>query len=325
MPTTRRGGETVTVSMEWAGWFERKREIIFDYIFRRTLKENYNIVSGVDYQCNLCPVQHTSEYLIARHLERMHGIQLTKAVEMLHFIKKSACQDKLYRCKYCGRMYSNSARLKVHVRHHGPDGTLVHKCTCCSRYFETAEESRQHALATHRDRLECSICQKQFQDPDCLQGHIRYAHRGAKEKRRLSFVCLRCGKRFTSRSVLTDHERSNCGDSPIYECETCGKHYSSYGAWKVHKELHKDQLQFVCSYCMKRFRTKGQLKIHERSHTGEKPFRCEYCPKAFPYRESLMTHHSIHTGNKRFKCADCSQAFTCSSNLKSHRRIHHPS
>uniref|UniRef100_A0A182F1X9 C2H2-type domain-containing protein n=1 Tax=Anopheles albimanus TaxID=7167 RepID=A0A182F1X9_ANOAL len=200
----------------------------------QTLKENYNIVSGVDYQCNLCPVQHTSEYLIARHLERMHGIQLTKAVEMLHLMKKSACQDKLYRCKYCGRMYSNSARLKVHMRHHGPDGTLVHKCTCCSRYFVTAEESQQHALATHRDRLECSICQKQYQDPDCLQGHIRYAHGGAKEKRRLSFVCLRCGKRFTSRSVLTDHERSNCGDSPIYECETCGKHYSSYGAWKLY-------------------------------------------------------------------------------------------
>ncbi|XP_050101634.1 zinc finger protein 665-like [Anopheles aquasalis] len=290
----------------------------------QTLKENYKIVSGADYQCNLCPVQHTSEYLIARHLERMHGIQLT-AIEMLHLIKKPPWPDILYRCKYCGRMYSNPARLKVHVRHHGPHGTLLHKCTCCSRYFETAEDSRQHALATHRDRLVCNICQKQFQDPDCLQGHIRYAHRGVKEKRRLNFVCLRCGKRFTSRSVLTDHERSDCGDSPIYKCETCGKHYSSYGAWKVHKELHKDQLQFMCSYCMKRFRTKGQLKIHERSHTGEKPFRCEYCPKAFPYRESLMTHHAIHTGNKRFKCADCSQAFTCASNLKSHRRTHHPS
>ncbi|XP_058056455.1 zinc finger protein 239-like [Anopheles bellator] len=283
-----------------------------------TLRESYEIVDE-SYRCSRCPLQYTTEYLIARHLERVHGCQLAETLEMLQYMKRTA-QEKLYRCKYCDRTYISLTRLKNHLTHHGPNGTLRHKCPCCGTYFETAEEARSHALAMHRERLECGSCGKQFQDPESLQSHIRYAHRGAKEARRFRFVCHRCGKNFPSRTVLTDHERSNCGETPLYRCDTCGKHYSSFCSLKAHQTVHEDRLAFACGYCQKRCRTKGQLKVHERSHTGEKPFQCEHCPKSFPYRESLVTHRSTHTGIKPHACDVCGQKFTCIANLQSHRR-----
>ncbi|XP_049549037.1 zinc finger protein 93-like isoform X2 [Anopheles darlingi] len=291
----------------------------------QALKENYKKVSEIDYQCNLCPKQHASETTVVRHLEKMHGIEMLETMKLLQHLKKRAYPPKLYRCKYCAKIYKNWTSLIVHKELHGPDGTLLHKCCCCNTFFATKEESRQHELATHRDKLECTICQKTYLDPESLVGHTRYMHLGDKERMRSLYVCLRCGKQFSKRATLTDHERSNCGESPVYKCDECGKRYLWYSGLKSHMEVHKGQFRHECGYCTKRYPTRCQLKVHERSHTGEKPFRCEYCPKAFPYRESLMAHRAKHTGIKPFQCADCGKAFYCSSLLKVHRRRRHGS
>uniref|UniRef100_A0A182IPV1 C2H2-type domain-containing protein n=1 Tax=Anopheles atroparvus TaxID=41427 RepID=A0A182IPV1_ANOAO len=280
-----------------------------------------SVVSTDMFACKLCPLQYTTAYLMARHLERIHNIQLEKAREKLKFAKETV-REKRFRCKYCNLSYVNASRLKSHIGKHGADGRLIHKCPACARYFETEEMARQHALEQHRARLVCDICEKQFKEPESLQQHVRYAHKGLKELRKQRYMCHRCGKYFITRNSMSDHERANCGQSPIHRCETCGKHYASFGSLKVHQTMHQNLLPYECEYCRKRFRVKGQLKVHERSHTGERPFRCEHCPKSFPYRESLLVHQVSHTGVKRFACSGCAQTFTCISNLQAHRRYH---
>lgn len=130
------------------------------------------------------------------------------------------------------------------------------------------------------------------------------------------------GKKFCSRVAMSDHERADCGRSPIYKCNHCNKFYHSAGSLKTHQLIHSGDLSHLCNFCGKGFRTQGQVKVHERSHNGEKPYKCDHCSKSFAHRESLLTHLSLHTGIKRFMCQGCSSRFSCISNLQAHRRSH---
>ncbi|XP_053673848.1 zinc finger protein 845-like [Anopheles nili] len=275
------------------------------------------------YQCKLCPQRYTSEYLMARHLDRIHNLQQDKVCEKLQYAKKIVKGTAKYRCKYCDQSYVTAARLKQHVPKHGPNGRLRFKCCCCVMYFETSELAHEHALAEHRERLVCDVCQKQFNKPETLQRHSRYVHNSEQKARKRQYICSRCGRKLPTTAALFDHERADCGSSPLYPCNTCGKRYASFSSLKIHQTVHENRLPFECGYCEKKFRTKGQLKVHDRAHTGEKPFRCEVCSKAFPYRESLLTHRTTHTGIMRYECLDCNQKFSCITNLQSHRRTRH--
>uniref|UniRef100_A0A182T0C2 C2H2-type domain-containing protein n=1 Tax=Anopheles maculatus TaxID=74869 RepID=A0A182T0C2_9DIPT len=290
--------------------------------FRCSMLHELSDPVGKIFRCKLCPQEYTTLYLMARHLERLHNVTLERARDKLQYVKNTTKQEKRYRCKYCDKTYVNTTYLKRHLLKHEKNGHLLYKCCCCDRYFKTEEETHQHELDTHRDRLECKICEKTFAKPDLALRHKRYAH-ASDGKDRTKYICPQCGKKFLSRITLSDHERAECGKTPIYACNKCDKHYSSYSSLKMHQTVHENQLPFVCNFCGKKFRTKGQLKVHERGHTGEKPFRCDKCPRSFPYRQSLQTHMTTHTGVKRYGCTECDRKFSCITNMQSHRRVHH--
>lgn len=204
----------------------------------------------------------------------------------------------------------------------------MNKCQCCSLYFATEQELKKHSQEAHEDQHKCNECNKYYKDAACLAAHTRTFHtKSGAATKKYTFVCAKCGKKFSSHIALTDHEKGDCGRAPIYKCsfKNCGKSLNSLGSLKTHKLIHSGVLEFRCSFCNKPFRTQGQVKVHERSHSGEKPFECNQCTKAFAHRESLLTHMSLHTGLKRFACQGCSKRFSCISNLQAHRRTHQSS
>ena len=80
---------------------------------------------------------------------------------------------------------------------------------------------------------------------------------------------------------------------PRFECESCGKSYSTYNGLSKHREFHcvaaRCRRQFVCPHCVatrpagappaKTYSSTGALKMHIRTHTL--PCRCHLCGKAF--------------------------------------------
>lgn len=200
------------------------------------------------------------------------------------------------------------------------------------------------------ETFECVDCSLQFMGNELLVDHLKTVHAteeapataahsttiadkkscdvphkySGKQRIKSTHICSRCGKTYSSRAILNDHQRSNCGQTPIYKCpyDGCSKAMHSLGSLKTHELIHTGTLAHGCRFCDKRFRTLGQVKVHERSHNGDKPFRCAQCPKAFAHRESLITHTSLHTGLKRFACQGCDKRFSCISNLQAHRRTH---
>uniref|UniRef100_A0A1B0FIJ6 C2H2-type domain-containing protein n=1 Tax=Glossina morsitans morsitans TaxID=37546 RepID=A0A1B0FIJ6_GLOMM len=133
------------------------------------------------------------------------------------------------------------------------------------------------------------------------------------------YVCNKCGRTCSSKSMLHDHVLANCSRVPRYSCSQCPKKFYSSGTLHCHLSIHTGELPHKCHYCDKRFRTKGQVTVHHRTHTGEKPFVCEVCSLRFTHRETLIAHLSRHIGMKRYKCYGCDELFLCISALKTHR------
>lgn len=129
------------------------------------------------------------------------------------------------------------------------------------------------------------------------------------------------GMSFGNKTYLNDHEKSDCGRTPIYKCEECGKTTSSKGSLKTHMKIHTGEKNHACNLCEKRFFNKTYLKIHIRTHTGEKPFQCDYCDKRFVDNASKKLHSAVHTGIKRYVCYGCGDRFPSNSALHKHRNV----
>lgn len=288
---------------------------------RSVFEMNVHKLSEDCYRCGHCPMQYVSPFMMGRHLENDHGIVLRELLKTLRY-DREFIHERKYACRYCNRLYVNEKALEKHLPLHGPDGRLLHKCTCCPLHFETPDEVRNHQINDHGGYLQCQDCAKVFKKHCLLRKHRELVHEGIAKKVKYHYVCPQCGKSFSSKASVSDHERSQCGKNPIYQCEICEKFFHTASSLKNHYSVHTNELPHSCQYCGKGFRSRGQVKVHERQHTGEKPFKCEFCPKSFGHRETLHTHRSSHTGIKRYMCSGCGQRFACVSNLQCHRRSH---
>ncbi|GAB0088971.1 uncharacterized protein DMENIID0001_034400 [Sergentomyia squamirostris] len=280
-----------------------------------------------EFKCPHCPQIFIFEKRYMFHLKEQHGVEVEYRIQTRKKdVRKYSSSDRRYknkhRCSKCTRRFSDKNAMKEHEELHGPDGRLRSKCNLCGEFFDNNSMLREHKKTTHKDEVTCNSCKKTYSNEQSLQHHIDLRH--TKKITRRTLLCGKCGKNFTSKTALVDHERSDCGKNPIYPCDICKKNYRSAGSLKLHKTVHDPPgtEAFGCKYCEKRFRTKNHMLIHERVHTGEKPFVCTYCSKAFGHKETLLTHLSLHTGYKRFMCSGCGQRFSCISGLQSHRKAH---
>ncbi|KAM9719011.1 uncharacterized protein ACNS7B_020009 isoform 8-T8 [Menidia menidia] len=161
----------------------------------------------------------------------------------------------------------------------------------------------------------CTICGKGFSEKRYLNDHNRIH---SVEK---SFTCTVCGKGFPIKQYLNLHKRTHSGEKP-FVCTTCGKGFSQKGSLNLHKRTHSGEKPFVCTICGKVFSRKGNLIHHKRTHSGEKPFVCTICGKGFAVKCHLNNHERTHSGEKPFLCTICGKGFTRKGHLSVHERTH---
>ncbi|XP_034842191.1 zinc finger protein 772 isoform X3 [Mirounga leonina] len=171
------------------------------------------------------------------------------------------------------------------------------------------------AFHSGQRHYECSECGKAFSRKDSLVQHQR-VHTGERP-----YECSECGKTFSRKPILAQHQRIHTGEMP-YECGICGKVFNHSSNLIVHQRVHTGARPYKCSECGKAYSHKSTLVQHESIHTGERPYECSECGKYFGHKYRLIKHWSVHTGARPYECIACGKFFSQSSDLIAHQRVH---
>ena len=136
----------------------------------------------------------------------------------------------LIKCKVCRKPFRNERHLAWHEI-----ANKTNKCKICRKRFCDRTKRDQHELAHEKQMPKCTACEKGFKDEEARLKHLK-CH---KEPRR--FKCKYCKRDFSKENEMVLHERNHQRRKPLFNCNFCGKSYST----KYSCEQHEDQFHIA--------------------------------------------------------------------------------
>lgn len=149
------------------------------------------------------------------------------------------------------------------------------KCKRCDHLSVSWEEHRNHIWEHPPVSFPCTCCDKQFPSKARLQFHM-LVH--TQEKR---FICEYCGKGFSNRQSLKNHQYTHDEGEKMFECQDCGKKFGTRGGYDSHCASHTEA-SYLCDLCGKSMKYVSSLRLHRLTHIDPNFFRrhcCAVCGK----------------------------------------------
>lgn len=224
---------------------------------------------------------------------------------------------KVFKCTKCDftSNHRNSVRdhgLRVHL-------AIPEKCQLCEKVFPSCQHLKRHMVCHQNVQSICDVCGKVYKTARTLEKH-RKTH--CSNFQLPNFQCLQCKSSFSSKAVLENHiETQHAGKKASFLCATCGKVFTRKYSLQQHQLLHTGS-RLTCDVCHKSFSCESSLRDHKNIHSDLKSYQCPVCFKSFNQRTSLQKHSKIHAGDKSFKCTECGRGFTQKQALQRHERSH---
>ncbi|CAH0578142.1 unnamed protein product [Chrysodeixis includens] len=198
------------------------------------------------YQCDTCGRNFYKRELLIKHTKihtplekfyecdvcqkKFHRRDNLRSHKRVHEVQENKSQPGNCLCLYCGRSFSNSSNLIVHMRRH--TGEKPYKCDFCDKGFPRSSDLQCHRRShTGEKPCVCRVCGKGFSRSNKLSRHMR-VHTGQRP-----YKCTYCEKAFSQSNDLNLHIRRHTGDRP-YNCEVCGDRFIQGTALQNHRRAH---------------------------------------------------------------------------------------
>ena len=145
----------------------------------------------------------------------------------------------------------------------------------------------------------CPVCGKKYTMQGELNSHYRDTHKNVK--------CSKCSMSFTTPSTLTRHYYTHA--EPRKFCQ-CGKGFYFSSELRVHKLTHRRIKTQMCIHprCGKSYFSAVDLAKHARIHENI-AWNCDKCDYSTPDKRLLHSHQRVHERVSRYTCARCGDTF----------------
>lgn len=303
--------------------------------------------ASVQFPCKECNKTFASIAYLVRHEASHHGAFKCSICERV-FIRKEelswhmpVCEirEKIQQeggaeCPTCGEAFQEWLAFKDHHMTH----THPYKCDKCNKRFIKIGTLHNHKCEAvgepggdPNDQLSCGICQKTFKNERYLSRHLTL--HGQPE-----FTCEFCGKFFTRKDYLNDHQCRLPNGTTVrmvrkknrlfikdnLACPVCNKTFSSRSNMMKHMKVHGDK-QAECHICRKKFHYENYLKLHIATvHEKQYQLQCTHCGKVLFSKTGLIAHiKQFHADTiKLYPCPKCGKTFRQKGNMKTHLISH---
>lgn len=271
-----------------------------------------------DYRCKECQEPYLTYYDLVIHNYQVHSktsdIILPHSLgieETVHEDGKIETKRTLFVCQLCQALFHSDVPWTSHMRNKHSWGLF--ECKPCDEVCHFAKDISAHMLNFHASNpeIKCPCCSKVLNlknDHDSFNSHYQSCpHDYVKKERQSSF-----------------------------QCDYCGKNYSSKGSFVAHIKQHQGIERFKCSHCDYGTNIKAVLIDHERMHLRDKGLtnadsdlvlyhQCDQCGKEFSQRQTLRIHiKRVHQGiSTSHPCKDCGKTMASQSSLYKHKRKFH--
>ena len=276
--------------------------------------------------CPVCKARFTHPKYLKLHME-VHDNAETEALT----------------CHICGRTFEKKFNLKKHITAHENDkeGRVWVPCPDCPRKFSDVGHLKIHAKRIHDkdmpftlDQRTCEVCNKVFQNLDCVRAHRYRCHpvefpsnrkrkpepdeitSAAKQLKLQSqpTTCSICSKLFASADVLAEHIRQDHKDGVAGVCPRCDKiflHGHLLSKHQVSHEVAENNSEYwdmekedrTCLSCRIEFQNTDELGRHE---CKVKPKECQLCKKRISRPSGMIEHLRRHeNAEKKYICSIC--------------------
>uniref|UniRef100_A0A8C6TVU4 C2H2-type domain-containing protein n=1 Tax=Neogobius melanostomus TaxID=47308 RepID=A0A8C6TVU4_9GOBI len=211
--------------------------------------------------------------------------------------------EQSFSCSVCLKKFSSGFNLKRHMALHKSRMRIQtghYRCSVCNKKFDCRSKLEEHARVHKEERsFSCSVCLKKFSSESNLKRHMPvHKSRVRIQTAETSHSCSVCNKAFSCQSKLQEHTRIHTEEETV-GCPVSPKRFSSAYVPKRNTPPppeREDKLFFDCEDCGKRYSSKLGLLYHSRTHLKQqrRTFHCSVCNAEFNKKLAYDWHVKMH-------------------------------
>ena len=262
--------------------------------------------NNTNFKCQLCERTFDDLDFLNLHLRVAHNRKNRVGNSILKVAKLN--------CETCSKSFSTNGMLSRHVEskicqksfQKMPEKPIIPqiKCSSCENSFWDTYTFKKHYESAHPKQLKCDICDDTFRTKSNLVSHKKL-HK--KESTHTGTVFESEIKIEESTAINLKNGVTNILSVSKFNCDICGKSFSTNGMLSRHVETKICQKSFVkepekpmlpqskCNSCQNSYWDSYTLKKHyEIVHLKLKEHKCDICEMSFGTKGNLVLHTNTH-------------------------------